>query len=107
MTILTGHESIGPGAVGNGSGTNDFGFLQLRKWPPASPKTSHDRIIGDTLFHEPCTQVGGDVWRHQGSSELLWLHIGRPNDLGPFLGLDGDQIAKLDGRAGKRRGTEV
>src|SRR5215467_11750217 len=45
--------------------------------------------------------------KFHGALPISWMDLGRPDDLGPLLGVLGDQLSKVAGRAGKWRLPEI
>src|SRR5262249_21196120 len=48
-----------------------------------------------------------DITEHSSECALRWRDVGRPDHVGPLLGLLGNELAEVGGRAWKHSATKV
>src|SRR5262245_54398196 len=74
----------------------------LLTWVGLSPAGSHQLCLAHSFDHLVGGYSRNGIYGACGIGSLR-LDVGRPDHLGPLLGLVGDELAEVGGRARKRR----
>src|SRR5262245_15555307 len=99
---------------------NSRRFIRSNSIHSSLAATNSRRLGRTVLCHKPTFAVQADITlsapaiRRTGGYGILervtasvCLEVGRPDHLGPLLGVVGNELAEIGGRAGKQRAAEV